>query len=107
LVQLVAETVVELINLRGQKAASPALLDEALTSAVTRGDIVLRQLVRGECSLPGEWAYLEGFRASEAQSAPDEEAVRRSLRRRMLIAESEDGWRMRVPLMRRWLIARG
>jgi hypothetical protein len=107
LVQLVAETVVELINLRGQKAASPALLDEALTSAVTRGDIVLRQLVRGECSLPGEWAYLEGFRASEVQPAPDEEEVRRSLRRRLLVTEDSDGWRMRVPLMRRWLVARG
>jgi hypothetical protein len=107
LVQLVAETVVECVNLRGAKAANPDLLDGALVSAVTRGDIVLRQLVRGECLLPGEWDYLEGFRTNEVQPAPADEAVRRSLRRRLLVTESGDGWRMRVPLMRRWLVARG
>jgi hypothetical protein len=83
------------------------MLNEALINAVIRGDIVLRQLVRGECSLSGEWAYLDGFRTSEVQPAPREEVVRHSLRRRLLVTEGEDGWRMRVPLMRRWLMARG
>jgi hypothetical protein len=107
LVQLVAETVVELVNLRGLKEASPGLLEEALAKAVVRGDVVLRQLVRNECGVEGEWAYLEGFRAAEVQPVPADEAVRRSLRRRLLVEDAEGGWRMRVPLMRRWLIARG
>ena len=105
--QLVAETVVELVNLRGLKEASPGLLEEALVKAVVRGDVVLRQLVRNECGVEGEWAYLEGFREAEVQPVPTDEAVRRSLRRRLLVEEADGGWRMRVPLMRRWLIARG
>ena len=107
LVQLVAETVVELVNLRGLKEASPGLLDEALAKTVVRGDVVLRQLVRNECGVEGEWAYLEGFREAEVQRVPTDEPVRRSLRRRLLVEEADGGWRMRVPLMRRWLIARG
>jgi hypothetical protein len=107
LVQLLAEGVVELVNLRGQKAASPALLDEAIAKAVVRGDAVLRQLVRNECRLEGEWAYLKGFRSNELQPPPAEEAVHQSLRRRLMVVEEAGQWRMRVPLMRRWLIERG
>jgi hypothetical protein len=108
LVQLVAESVVELVNLRGLKAASPELLEEALRKAVGRGDVVLRQLLQRECSLEGEWAYIEGFRVAEVQAEPADGAVRRSLRRRLMVTEAEGGgWRLRVPLMRRWLIERG
>ena len=87
LVQLLAEGVVELVNLRGQKAATTELLDEAISKAVVRGDAVLRQLVRNECRLDGEWEYLKGFRSRELQPPPADEAVFQSLRRRLMVAE--------------------
>ncbi len=107
LVQLLAEGVVELVNLRGLRTASPALLDEAITKAVVRGDAVLRQLVRNESRLPGEWDFLSAFRRTEAQPPPTDEAVYTSLRRRLMVVEEGGLWRMRVPLMQRWLRERG
>ena len=107
LVQLLAEGVVELVNLRGLRTASPALLDEAIAKAVVRGDAVLRQLVRNESRLPGEWDFLSAFRRTEAQPPPTDEAVYTSLRRRLTVVEEAGLWRMRVPLMQRWLRERG
>jgi hypothetical protein len=107
LVQLLAEGVVEIVNMRGLKTATPSLLEEAIGKAVVRGDAVLRQLVENESRLDGEWDYLKGFRAREVQAPPSDEAVYRSLRRRLMVANEGDQWRMRVPLMRRWLIERG
>ena len=107
LVQLVAETVVELVNLRGLKEASPGLLDEALAKAVVRGDVVLRQLVRNECGVGASGRTSRGSGRRRCSGCRRDEPVRRSLRRRLLVEEADGGWRMRVPLMRRWLIARG
>lgn len=103
LVQLLAETVVELLNLRGRRSVSPALLEEAAEKAIVRGENVLIQLVRNESRLPGEWEYLWRFRQSDAQPPPTDEAVHRSLRRRLMVVEEGGLWRMRVPLMQRWL----
>jgi hypothetical protein len=107
LVQLLAEGTVELVNARGLNAATPELLDEAIVKAVVRGDAVLRQLVRNECRLEGEWDYLKGFRSRELQPPPADEATYQSLRRRLMVADEGGQWRMRVPLMRRWLAERG
>ena len=52
LVQLLAEGVVQLVNLRGLRAATPALLDGAIAKAVVRGDAVLRQLVAANSAFP-------------------------------------------------------
>ena len=85
-----------------------ALFERALDEAIVRGHNVLYELMRGECRLPGEWEYLSTYRKQETQPPPDE-AMARSLRRRLLVAEEGDAgpWRLRVPLMRRWLIKRG
>jgi hypothetical protein len=99
--------VVELVNLRGLRKASPALLDEAIAKAVTRGDAVLRQLVRNECRLPGEWDYLSAFSRTDSLPPPTDDALDRSLRRRLIVVEANGLWRMRVPLMQRWLRERG
>ncbi len=107
LVQLLAEGIVELVNLRGLKEASPELVEEAFQRAIVRGDAVLRQLVRNESRLSGEWEYLAGFRAREAQPLPTDEPVFQSLRRRLMIVVEGDHCRMRVPLMQRWLRERG
>ncbi|HEX5270179.1 MAG TPA: hypothetical protein VFW33_06830 [Gemmataceae bacterium] len=103
LVQLIAETVVDLLNQEGARAVTPDLFQRALGKAVQRGDAVLRQLVQRECRLPGEWEYLSTFRRRDTQPPPDDDAIYRSLRRRLLIAEENGDWRLRVPLMQRWL----
>lgn len=107
LLQLLAETAVDLSNDREQPALPPALLEQAIAKAVTVGDTVLRQLLRGEAD-EAEWAYLQGFRRQDTQAPPPDEAVHQALRRRQLVSETADGqWRLRVPLMQRWLRERG
>lgn len=84
-----------------------ALLEQAIVKATTRGDTVLRQLMRGEAN-EAEWAYISGFRHQNTQPPPSDEAVYNALRRRLLVAETETGeWCLRVPLMLRWLRTRG
>ncbi len=107
LVQLIAETLVDLINEEQAAAVTPALMQRALDKAIVRGHNVLYELLRRESTLPGEWEYLERFKRVDMQPLPDDEAVARSLRRRELMAIANGEWRLRVPLMERWLRVRG
>ncbi|MDS4042106.1 MAG: AAA family ATPase [Candidatus Competibacter sp.] len=107
LVQLLAETVVDLCNDREQAQVDRTLLEQAITKAIVAGDTVLRQLMQPEDAAPGEWAYLRGFRTRDTQSPPDDETVYQALRRRLLVAEEGGRWRLRVPLLQRWLRERG
>jgi AAA domain len=107
LVQLLAETTVDLVNESGAREADAALLERASARAIVRGDTVLRQLLERECTVPGEWDYIAGFRRNDAQPPPVDEAVYRSLRRRLLVVEKNGLWRLQVPLMQRWLRERG
>lgn len=108
LVQLIAETIVDLINYEEQAAAvTPELMEQALEKAVVRGHNVLYELLRRESALPGEWDYITGFRRAESQPPPADERIAFSLRRRMLVEEESGLWRLRVPLMARWLRVRG
>ena len=107
LVQLLAETAVDLCNERQRPLVDAALLDDAIAKAVTAGDTVLRQLLKGE-STEADWAWLVGFRRLDALPIPEDEAVFLSLRRRWLVVDVEPGqWRLRVPLLLRWLRERG
>ena len=47
------------------------------------------------------------FRSVEEQAAPGDEAIRDSLVRRQLMQRTGERWRLRVPLMARWLRLRG
>jgi hypothetical protein len=109
LVQLIAETAVNVVNDSNARALDPALYRQTLAGAIESGDIVLRQLLERECRLDGEWRWLQGFRRADALPSPDDEAVLRSLRRRLLVIPDGEGsgWRLRVPLMQRWLRERG
>ena len=107
LVQLIAERTVDVLNDSQARQVTPEILEEALDAAVVGGDVVLRQLMERECSLPGEWEYLRGFSREDVQEPSAEEAVRRALLRRLVVAEDGGQWRLRVPLMQRWLRARG
>jgi hypothetical protein len=104
LVQLLAETAVELANNQQLAALDAGLLEQAIDEAAERGTVVLSELFEGECRTPAEWQFLLGFRETETQPRPSDEQIRRSLRRRLLIVEEGEQWRLRVPLMRRWLI---
>lgn len=107
MVQLVAETLIDLVNERGAKKVTPTLLEDALDSSVIRGGIALYEIMHRESSLPGEWEYLSTFRHTTAQQPPSDEAVRTSLQRRLLIETEGEMWRLRIPLTARWLRQRG
>lgn len=107
LVQLIAETVVDLLNEGTAAHADAALLERALDKAIDVGKNVLSELMEKESRLPGEWAYLTGFRRRDTQTPSEDEAIYRSLRRRLLVIEENGLWRLRVPLMQRWLRTRG
>jgi hypothetical protein len=107
LVQLIAETAIDLHNERAVVPSGPALIDAAIARAVVRGDTALRELVQYESTLPGEWDYIRGFRHQDVQPAPVDEQIYQSIRRRLLVIEDGRSWRLRVPLMQRWLRERG
>ena len=107
LVQLIAETVVQRLNELNLREVTGDLLEKSLDEAVISGQIVLHELVRNECSVPGEWEYLSAFRRVDEQEEPVDEAIRQSLLRRELIQIVGGRWRLRVPLMARWLRLRG
>jgi len=103
LVQLVAQTVVDLVNDSGGALVDNMLLERALSKAVVHGNNVFLELLKRESRLPGEWNYLRAFRTIEEQPVPIDEALDRSLRRRRLVVEEGGRYRLRVPLMARWL----
>lgn len=107
LVQLIAETIVDLLNYDQRTQVDGDIMERALEKTIVHGHTVLHQLMRGESTLPGEWDYLSAFRSRDTQPPPDDEALARSLRHRLLIAEEGADWRLRVPLMHRWLRQRG
>jgi hypothetical protein len=107
LVQLIAETIVDLLNDEGGLQVTSPLMERALDRAIVSGHNVLYELLRRENTLPGEWEYLSKFRIHETQPQPDDEAIAQSLRRRLLVEEDSGQWRLRVPLMSRWLRKRG
>lgn len=107
LVQLIAETIIDLVNDEAAPAVTTELMECALNELIVRGHNVLYELVRRESFLPGEWEYLSNFRKSETQPPPGDENVAASIRRRLLIEGDNGQWRLRVPLMARWLRVKG
>ena len=107
LVQLIAETIVDLFNKEGGRQVTSPLWERALDRAIVSGHNVLYELLCRESSLPGEWEYLSKFRSRESQPPPNDEAIARSLRRRLLVTEETGQWLLSVPLMARWLRQRG
>jgi hypothetical protein len=54
-----------------------------------------------------ELAGFSAFREREEQPPPEDGGIRRSLLHRQIIREENGIWRLRVPLMARWLRLRG
>ena len=108
LVQLIAETTIDVLNsLSEATSVTPEILDRAIDSSIVSGENVLSQLLKSESRLPGEWDYLLGFKRNDSQPPPADEKVAESLRRRMIVIEEGGNWQLRVPLMLSWLRTRG
>jgi hypothetical protein len=108
LVQLLAERAVEEVNRRTASAFNPDWRGVVLKRAVAEGAPVFRELLLGtqENRSDAEQDYVAAFAHVEAQAAPTDRDVRAHLLRREIIARGDDGlWRLRVPLMRRWMDA--
>ena len=103
LVQLVAETAVDQLNDSGQECVDEALLEHSLAKAASAGDSVFHQLIVGESLLDGELDYLERFASQETQALPEDGDLRRSLKRRLLVVDEGGQWRLRAPIMVRWM----
>ena len=72
---------------------------------VVSGDSVLcgLMLYRSE-EYPAAWSYLSAFRKQDTQPPPEDDALRLTLKRHLLVQETAGGdWTLRVPLMLRWL----
>ena len=106
LVQLIAETLTDVVNRTGQGVVDDKAFEAALDKAIVRGDAVFVELLRKECRSSAEWEYLAGFRTMDSQPAPPEDVLG-PLRRRWLLEPNGELWRLRVPLMQRWLRKRG
>ena len=102
LVQLLAETALTLLTDSSCQELNDELFGRMLVEAGRRGEQVLRQLVKEESSHE-EWQWLLKFRMSDAVLPPDDIELRRALKRRQIIQETEGWWSMRVPMMQRWL----
>jgi hypothetical protein len=107
LVQLLASEAVDYANESETARLDGRALEEVARRAIVSGDMVLRQLVRGESQSDAERAYIAGFRSKDSQPPPEDEAAFQSLRNREIMAEEGGEWRLKVPLMQQWLRARG
>lgn len=107
LVQLLASGAVDYANESETARLDGRALEEVARRAIVSGDMVLRQLVRGESQSDAERAYIAGFRSKDSQPPPEDEAAFQSLRNREIMAEEGGEWRLKVPLMQQWLRARG
>lgn len=105
--QLIAETIIDIMNEEDTRQVNAELMERALDKAIVSGHNVLYELLYRECALPGERDYLSAFRQKDLQPPPTDDAIYRSLRRRLLIEEEGNQWRLRAPLMQRWLRKRG
>ena len=112
LVQGVAKQVIALCNRAKVLRPSEEILDGALDEVLRSMDATLLQLLLGSESLQNTeksaGLYLRGFRTTDELPLPADDATRRLLERHELMTPPHNGqWKLRVPLMLRWLRKRG
>jgi len=93
----------DLPGLAGFLDACNRRLEQVAEEAVGYGDAVLRQLLRPEDGSDAEWRYLRRFRDHRSLPRPENSKVEQALLRRWMLVEEGEGYRLRVPLMGRWL----
>lgn len=102
-VQLIAETVIDMLNDFSRTSVDKELFDYALYESLANGKNAFLNLVNEKSVLPGELEYLEGFRTKEILSLPEDKKVHASLLRRKLVAAQEGCLEMRIPFIHRWI----
>jgi hypothetical protein len=112
LVQGVAKQVIALCNRAKVLRPSDEILEGALDSVLDSMATTFQQLLLFSGNLQdlerraGE--YLRGFRSADTLPLPTDGDIRRLLERHELMTMTESGeWRLRVPLMLRWMRKRG
>ncbi len=103
LVQAIARRILELLNKAGSHSIDASLWERALDDVVFDNDTILRHIIKNDQTSNNEWKYLLRFRSCDTQPPPDDDEIAESIRRRLLIAEESGAWRLRVPVMERWL----
>lgn len=102
-VQLLAESTLYTLTRDGAAQLDRDSHERMLDLALERGEQPLHELILGE-STEAERRWLSQLMSSDGAMPPDDPLVRRALRRRMLVDDTDgDRWTLRVPLMRRWL----
>lgn len=76
LVQLIAETLVDLLN---SQAAAQVTEGRLWIARYPTGRTCCRSCLEKECTLPGEWEYLRRFGEVDTQPPPVDDAVRREI----------------------------
>jgi type II secretory pathway predicted ATPase ExeA len=105
LVQAVAVNTVEICNREQLTSADAAVIDRALLDTITSSDAVLAELMLYKSrEYPDTWDYLQQFTAHDELPPPTDAELRRRLKRFLLVADTgHQTWKLRVPLMQRWL----
>jgi hypothetical protein len=105
----VAANAVRFCNDRQAKRVDGKILEDALAKTLVSAEAVFSQILRERSpKFPDAWEYLKGFRRNEQLPAPDDDELRKVLKRHLIVNEinGDEKLEMKIPLMRRWLIER-
>jgi hypothetical protein len=103
IIQLIAGVVAHLLKKEGQDRANLPILERALQKAVVEGHNLFEEVIYRGSKLDGEWEYLREFARQEEVAPLPKHAVIDSLWRRELIERGTHGFRLKVPIIGRWL----
>ncbi|MEN8906141.1 MAG: hypothetical protein ABF289_09325, partial [Clostridiales bacterium] len=79
------------------------LLEMALEKVTESVYNNFNQLLNEESKIEGEWDYILNFSENKFQNKPSNYKIRESLKRRYIVDEVNGKYKLKVPLMERWL----
>ncbi|MEN8905525.1 MAG: AAA family ATPase [Clostridiales bacterium] len=103
-VQAIAHAAIEI--LKSDQARSKVdlyILENAFRKVIQSSYNSFERLLKNECEIKGEWEYILEFTNSDLQLKPSNPLIRESLKRRLIIKEVDNMWKINMPLMERWL----
>ncbi|MEM7013694.1 MAG: AAA family ATPase [Verrucomicrobiota bacterium] len=109
LVQAAASNVVKICNEREVSETTPEIVEAGLAETVSSANVTLSNLMLQESrEHPAAWDYLKQFRTKTILPEPEDDKLRLTLKRHLLVepAGEEDGRqlvKLRFPIMKRWV----
>jgi hypothetical protein len=105
LVQAAASNVVKICNEREVSETTPEIVEAGLVDTVKSARVTLSELMlETSREHPTAWAFLKEFRTVDVLPEPEEDGLRRTLKRHLLVEPAGAGKvRLRFPIMRRWV----